>query len=397
MPRTRKRSPLLVSLGALAVSVALLAGGWQLAVLFQSPAQREAASKPPSPEPVTAAVTSGRLATTVTARARLQRATTQSVAVPSSSAMSVVTKTPVARGAAVTAGQALLEVNGRPIFALPGAFAFYRDLEPGMSGPDVAELQTGLNAAGFEVGTDGRLGPETERAVRALYERSGYDVRQGQDDKTSDRTNGTSSADPATGQSTSGPPAFLIPASEFAIIGQLPAYLVSAPAIGSTVTSETRFAIEEGPVVAVAQVADSVAARLRQGLTATLALPEGAAKATVSAIADVSPPAEAGNGSAGGGEKSVTLVADSEGLPASSLHASVLAEITISVTTDSGLIVPSIAVVADADGAAHVVKRTSAGRFRQVPVTELGVLDGRSAVKPIRAGDLKTGDEVKVG
>ena len=59
--------------------------------------------------------------------------------------------------------------------------------------------------------------------------------------------------------------------------------------------------------------------------------------------------------------------------------------------------VPSIAVVSGAKGAAHVLKRGPDGSYVSVPVTEIGTLEGKSAVRPTTAGALRAGDAVKVG
>ena len=95
----------------------------------------------------------------------------------------------------IAAGATVLEVDGRPLFALPGAFAFYRDLSLGMNGPDVSQLQAGLRAAGLDVGVDGSFGASTERAVRLLYERNGYAASAG-------TTQGPSATSPTSSTAT---------------------------------------------------------------------------------------------------------------------------------------------------------------------------------------------------
>src|SRR5687767_10123142 len=58
---------------------------------------------------------------------------------------------------------------------LSGA-ALTRTLKRGLDGPDVRYLQRRLNALGFHVATDGKLGEDTEKAVRQLQQAFGYDV-----------------------------------------------------------------------------------------------------------------------------------------------------------------------------------------------------------------------------
>ncbi|MBI9115126.1 peptidoglycan-binding protein [Sanguibacter suaedae] len=86
----------------------------------------------------------------------------------------VVTATPRAPGEAVTGGQVLVEISGRPVLGLDLPFALYRDLAPGDQGTDVKALQTALAAAGHYSGTaDGEYGPATAAAVTRLYQQAG--------------------------------------------------------------------------------------------------------------------------------------------------------------------------------------------------------------------------------
>lgn len=88
----------------------------------------------------------------------------------------IITGVPVA-GDDVGHGAPILEVSGRPLFALVGQVPAYRDLRPGMSGADVEQLQTALVAAGFGplADTSGWYGPSTAEAIRRLYEDAGYE------------------------------------------------------------------------------------------------------------------------------------------------------------------------------------------------------------------------------
>jgi peptidoglycan DL-endopeptidase CwlO len=49
-------------------------------------------------------------------------------------------------------------------------------LKPGSEGVDVRFLQRRLNVLGFAINVDGKFGPSTEQAVRALQEAFKYDV-----------------------------------------------------------------------------------------------------------------------------------------------------------------------------------------------------------------------------
>jgi len=59
-----------------------------------------------------------------------------------------ISKLDVAAGDTISSGRQLAEIDGQPLFALTGAVPAWRDLTPGETGPDVAELQQALAALG---------------------------------------------------------------------------------------------------------------------------------------------------------------------------------------------------------------------------------------------------------
>ncbi|MEX0865620.1 MAG: peptidoglycan-binding protein [Acidimicrobiia bacterium] len=80
-----------------------------------------------------------------------------------------MTEVLVEEGQTVEEGAALLAVNGTRRFVLQGLFPPYRDLAPGLSGPDVAQLQEALVRLGYAVGRPGVFDWATERAVRSMF------------------------------------------------------------------------------------------------------------------------------------------------------------------------------------------------------------------------------------
>ncbi|MEN3609167.1 HlyD family efflux transporter periplasmic adaptor subunit [Plantactinospora sp. ZYX-F-223] len=88
----------------------------------------------------------------------------------------VVTAVRVTAGADVTAGTVILEVAGRPLIALKGDIPVYRDLRPGMTGRDVAQLQKALRSLGHRTtDPDGKFAAGTKKALSALFADLGYD------------------------------------------------------------------------------------------------------------------------------------------------------------------------------------------------------------------------------
>ncbi|MEZ5249031.1 MAG: peptidoglycan-binding domain-containing protein [Ilumatobacteraceae bacterium] len=68
-----------------------------------------------------------------------------------------------------------MEVSGRPVFVFQGALPTYRSFEPGMTGPDVQQLEEALARLGFDPGTvDTVYDDATEAAIDQLYESKGY-------------------------------------------------------------------------------------------------------------------------------------------------------------------------------------------------------------------------------
>ena len=87
----------------------------------------------------------------------------------------VVTKVPQA-GATVDAGQIVMEVEGAPVFLLTGALPLWREIGPGVSGPDVAMVRAALAAIGFGGGSSQTYDQDLSTAIGALYAAAGYDV-----------------------------------------------------------------------------------------------------------------------------------------------------------------------------------------------------------------------------
>ena len=442
-PKSGRRAKLYTA-GTLVFVLSAFGGGWFAASSFQSPAQRAAAAKAPPASAVTAEVGTGALEQTISINAIVSRQTQQQVTVTGAASPAVVTKQTLASGAAIAAGKVALEVNGRPVFAMPGKFPFYRDLHPGDTGPDVAQLQQGLRAGGYSVPSDGKFGKSTDAATHALYKAAGYTVstsitsgsatsgsaRGIQDTagpQSTANSSGTNSAGTNSGGAATDATTLTIPLAEVLMFASLPAYIVSAPAIGTLLDAKSTISIEAGIEVANATVAASVAVSLRTGMTATLTGPDGTtipvtvgtvgppAAATVNpGSADGASPATSGTSTTGGGVTSdattggapvsdaggdvaVVLVAGSVTLPESWLRATALAIITVSVAAKDSLLVPTIAVVTGGKGQAHVLKRLPDGSFRTIAVDEVGQMAGRSAVTVKDPKDLAAGDTVKVG
>jgi peptidoglycan hydrolase-like protein with peptidoglycan-binding domain len=86
----------------------------------------------------------------------------------------VVTRIPELDSELVEGG-VLVEISGRPVFALQGELPMYRQLTPGANGPDVVQLETALQRLGFDPGPIDEIYDEaTEAALDAFYESRGF-------------------------------------------------------------------------------------------------------------------------------------------------------------------------------------------------------------------------------
>lgn len=173
----RRRWVALVAAGAV-----LLAGaGVGASLLIKSPAQAAADARAPSPDILTSPVENRVLKDSVILRGTVTAG--QSVDVTPATAggedggRPVVTKLPLRQGQTVAAGQVVMEVSGRPVFALKGSVPVYRDLKPGTEGDDVKQLQEALTSLGHRTGNDraGHFGAGTKSALSAYYASIGYD------------------------------------------------------------------------------------------------------------------------------------------------------------------------------------------------------------------------------
>jgi peptidoglycan hydrolase-like protein with peptidoglycan-binding domain len=82
----------------------------------------------------------------------------------------------VKAGKTISNGEQLAEIDGESLFTLAGHVPAWRDMTPGESGPDVAELQQALASLGYydHGDTPGFFGAATQDAVSLYYERLGY-------------------------------------------------------------------------------------------------------------------------------------------------------------------------------------------------------------------------------
>ncbi|WP_448058598.1 hypothetical protein [Cellulomonas hominis] len=428
--------------------------GWVAADRFQSPEQRQAAAQAPSPGPVTAEVISGVLSETVSSQASITRQSRRSVRIVLPGADAVVTAEPAAVGSAVGAGTEVLTVNARPVFVLPGAFPFFRDLGTGDTGPDVAQLQEALRAAGHPIPAreSSTFGPATVVAVRAMYAAAGYapalepvetdtsgdattaaagrspvtlvstrsgsaapaptpgptvptcpcssdpadDPAPGPDPGTEvDPPDGPAPADPPAAEPprTTAPlpaPRLVVPRAETLVVTRLPAVLASVPSTGTVLDPATALVELEDGAV-VAQAPVATGVAVRVEPGQSGRLRAADGAELAVVVQAVTPATQDGE------QATVTLHATTGEIQGEWIGQTLLVVIEIRTVGQESLIVPTRAVATGGAGDGHVLRREADGSFRSVAVTELGALGGQSAIAPTEPGTLAAGDEVRVG
>ncbi|MBT5568741.1 MAG: peptidoglycan-binding protein, partial [Acidimicrobiaceae bacterium] len=108
----------------------------------------------------------------MTIRGELRRDELQSI---NSSTDGRISDIGVKAGEVLAEGDALFTIDGRQTVAVTGDFAFYRQLDVGSDGPDVLQLETVLDGAGYDVGdVDGLYTEETRSGLAAWQADHGY-------------------------------------------------------------------------------------------------------------------------------------------------------------------------------------------------------------------------------
>ncbi|MEU1481380.1 peptidoglycan-binding domain-containing protein [Streptomyces sp. NPDC005760] len=426
------------AVAALATGAVVLAGAavWT-STFVKSPAQAAADAGPPAPDVLTAPVERRVLADTVVTRGAVSASQTVNLA-PVGAAEGVgapvVTKVMVRSGRTFTAGRVLMEISGRPVFALPGRLPVYRDLKPGSHGDDVRQLQEALRTLGHSTGSDrsGTYGPGTKRAVAALYAAIGYEpVPAGGADADADPVtaaeeqvkqarrhldgllkadSGKRDADEiryaredladaerrlAGAQAVTGP---MVPASEVVFLSGFPARVDSLTAKVGGEVGEKLATVSAGRLVVKGSLGAQEKDLIRPGQKVEV-LSEvygDEVTGTVSAVADV-PTAPEGEETASGGQGYEVLVKPDSALPARLAGQDVRLTIEAASSGKKVLVVPVSALSAGADSRITVTVLEASGQRRRVEVRAGTSGDGYTEVTPVRGARLGAGDKVVVG
>jgi peptidoglycan hydrolase-like protein with peptidoglycan-binding domain len=339
-----------------------------------------------------------------------------------------ISKLDVKAGGTVRDGELLAEIDGAPMFVLTGSVPAWRDLAPGESGPDVAELQKALAALGYsdEGDTPGYYGAGTEDAVSAFYEHLGYTVP-------------TAAAASAAGAGAGGASGPQVPQGDVLFLPSLPATVIAVKgAAGQQAGSPFLELSAGGALTLTGELPPSYASQVKTGLTVTLydeatgiraagtvaalgtateTLPTGTtvdiggsgsaagspgssgSSGTSSGSGSGSSGTSGGSGSGSGSGSSLFVpvtVAPSSPLPAALNGENVLVTVETGQTEGPVLTVPVAAIVTTASGQSSVTVVAAGGKQTKVLVTPGLSENGYVQVTPVTAGTLAAGDSVVV-
>ncbi len=364
LARRRRAAALLAVFCLLAASAGIAA-----ARLVRSPALQAAQVPAPPLSRLTAVVGFGRLTATVVTSGTVRAGPSVSgqPTAEVGAALLTVSAVKTRPGELVQPGSAVAEVSGRPLIALPGAVAAYRDLSRGDRGPDVIQLQRALGAAGYPCGYDtaGVFGRGTRQALIALYAALGYA--------------------PAGGR------AAYLPLSEVLFVPSFPARVARVDSALGRPLQGPAVTVSYGPPRLAVSVAAADGPLARRG-SRVLLTPQGGGRPVRARVISQGAPRLTGTG-----ELLPLRIAPQRPLPLSWAGQRIRVTITSARTRGKVRYVPVAAISASASGQADVTVVGPAGRISVVAVTAGVSADGLVAVTPAAGRQLTAGDRVLVG
>jgi peptidoglycan hydrolase-like protein with peptidoglycan-binding domain len=322
-----------------------------------------------------------------------------------------ISRLDVAAGGTISDGEKLAEIDGEPLFALAGHVPAWRDITPGESGPDVAELQQALASLGYYQGSDtpGFFGAATQDAVSGYYEHLGYTPPVAGGVPMTDviflpslpakvvAVNG------AKGQQPGQPFLELAARGSLALTGELPpAYAAQVkPGLKVKIFDEVTGIHAAGTVTDLGTATTLAPAGTIVNVGGGSAAVGSAGSTGSGSTGSASAPA-AGSGNSGsttnpGATAFIPLaVQPSKPLPAALNSENVLITVETGQTEGPVLTVPVAAIVTTAAGTSYVTVAGAHGNRTQVPVTPGISENGYVQVTPVTAGKLAANDRVVV-
>ena len=382
----RRRNVLILVVASVLVSSLAT---WVANEQIRSPAEAAARTAAPIPTPILVPVEEKVLVTKVVARGTAQYRSPHKLAVTSSflkSAPRIVTRVPET-GTKVREADVLLTISGRPVFLMHGAQPSYRDLGPGMSGSDVAQLERSLSRTGLSPGVvDGVYDAATGGAVASLYRRQGFEPFIADAAEIAE-LRPPEAALAAGGRAGSG---VQLPADEIIFVRKASLRVTDVLSRVGSAPDGALLTVTESDVVVDGQLPVNQAELVVPGTE--VAIDESGLGLTTTGIVSrvASRP-----GTDGADSFHVSFRVTVGDPPAGLVGASVRITVPIESTVKAMLTVPVSALSLGPDGGSRV-RRSVDGELSHVPVKAGLSADGFVAVTPT-GGTLAVGDQVVIG
>jgi hypothetical protein len=381
--RLRRRR--IILLGVVALVVIAAATAVVLSTQIKSPAEQAAQTSPPALTVLTARVQDTVVTATVLAQGVVRPPAEVSPAniggaggnASDQNVQPIVTRIFRRRGSTVGQGTVLLEVAGQPFFVLQGTVPAYRNLQPGETGQDVAQLQDDMESLGYATGSDpsGFFGAGTSAAVKAFYKGIGYSPQRLTNGPKADR----------------GP---VVPLGQYTFVPRLPARIASLSATVGQPVSASALTLAIGNPIISGQLSPVDVRLVRPGMSVTITEPGTGVTipGRVTSVSDIT----ASKASISGGLYVRMGIRSRSPMPMSLVGQDVSLTIVAAHSSGAVLAVPEAAVFANANGSTYVTKLAGSTAVRvQVRVGISG--GGMLQVTPVQPGALTTGDRVITG
>jgi hypothetical protein len=357
-----RNTTLAVVLGAVVVSAGV---GWIAGRTIRSPAEVAATTRAPKASLITVPLERRRLTAEVVTRGTVGYGSPATVTLPASTLKQgnrIVTVAPQ-EGAVIAEGGVALAVSARPVVVLQGDKPMFRDLELGMSGDDVRQLEAALARLGQNAGAqDGVFDRSALDATAAVFNRTGYGGFPG-----------------------------AVPADEVLFVPRLPVRVGEVTVKPGDTPDGPAMTVTSSDVAVAASVSAEDVKLVREGAEARVEDPDKGLRATGTVTQVATTP-----GTNDVEPQSFYVGIVPRDAPPALVGSSVVVNITVSSTEGEVLAAPVAALSTSADGTTRLEVAGRDGTTRLVAVRP--GLVARGMVEVTALGDtLNPGDQVVVG
>ncbi|MFD0783254.1 peptidoglycan-binding protein [Micromonospora azadirachtae] len=383
---------------AVVLGVAVVGGISALEHVLRTPGQAAADAAPPDASLVTALVERRVLGEPILVRGNITPGPSTKLLPPigATGPEAVVTRVRVRNGQTLEEGDPILDIAGQPLIPLDLPFPLYRDLAPGLAGPDVEAVQVALRRLGYHPTKDGKVDTTTAREIRRFLADRGYSSPSAE---AGTKPPVTPSADPQGATSAglgSAENAVVLPRSLVLRVTKQKSKVTAVRAkVGAVLSAPDTVLLEldgTGPFIALSLTVDK-ATQLRVGQPAS-ALDEESGKRVQVQVQAIGTKVgvDSVTGSSG-----VPVTLSFKGAPMAANDRSLLVEIPSEQDGDPVLAVPVSAVYSKPDGSSFVTVVMADGSTEDVAISADQAIGGWVKIQGDASDALSEGSRVVVG